>query len=408
MASPADDKERPMISITGPSKIVCGNTAKFIAVTKPENLEGWSVEWRKHLKCTQTRINSNTTKYCGSTEKNLVLQSVCKEDEGGYQAFLSKVSKANTELYVPSNIIFLQAIGELPIFDVWVVTTELKKIRIHYAIKKGPPRGKEIELFKDGVRIWYRNMLLNGGNLDGNHSTISSESSTINHRGNYSCVVTNAVGSVQKDFRIDFPNAEISTEQQPYIGSKTMFTSRIVSCPSPDGAEWQQSNDGKTFESITISKPKYYGSSCEPKSPLLIIPNVTFEDKLYYRLLVWNTIGEQYSNTVFLDVKGDETSERTPTEKELASVSKHIGADFYILGVLLGLTTATIDQIIGTYRHSTQTQILKILLFWKNKNGSQATIGKLLQAVKSHSNAVNILDIERIFQCDKNDDFKNH
>lgn len=91
---------------------------------------------------------------------------------------------------------------ELPIFDVWVVTTELKKIRIHYAIKKGPPRGKEIELFKDGVRIWYRNMLLNGGNLDGNHSTISSESSTINHRGNYSCVVTNAVGSVQKDFRI--------------------------------------------------------------------------------------------------------------------------------------------------------------------------------------------------------------
>lgn len=100
-----------MISITGPSKIVCGNTAKFIAVTKPENLEGWSVEWRKHLKCTQTRINSNTTKYCGSTEKNLVLQSVCKEDEGGYQAFLSKVSKANTELYVPSNIIFLQAIG---------------------------------------------------------------------------------------------------------------------------------------------------------------------------------------------------------------------------------------------------------------------------------------------------------
>lgn len=86
--------------------------------------------------------------------------------------------------------------------------------------------------------------------------------------------------------------------------SKTMFTSRIVSCPSPDGAEWQQSNDGKTFESITISKPKYYGSSCEPKSPLLIIPNVTFEDKLYYRLLVWNTIGEQYSNTVFLDVKG--------------------------------------------------------------------------------------------------------
>lgn len=102
----------------------------------------------------------------------------------------------------------------------------------------------------------------------------------------------------------DVPNAKISTEQQTYIGSETMFTSRIVSCPSPDGVEWQQSNDGKTFDSIIISKPKYYGSSCDPKSPLLIIPKVTFEDKLYYRLLVWNKIGKQYSNTVFLDVKG--------------------------------------------------------------------------------------------------------
>lgn len=105
-------------------------------------------------------------------------------------------------------------------------------------------------------------------------------------------------------FFADVPNVEISTTQEVYFGSKISFTSRIVSCPSPDGAEWQQSNDGNTFKSIIISKPKYYGSSCDPKSPLLIIPKVTFEDKLYYRLLVGNKIGEQYSNTVFLDVKG--------------------------------------------------------------------------------------------------------
>lgn len=98
-----------MISIEGPRKISCGNTAKFIAVTNPGNLEGWSVTWLKHMKCTQMRIISNTEKYYGSTEKNLVIQSVSKEDEGGYQAFLSKVSKANT--HVSSNVIFLQAIG---------------------------------------------------------------------------------------------------------------------------------------------------------------------------------------------------------------------------------------------------------------------------------------------------------
>lgn len=111
--------------------------------------------------------------------------------------------------------------------------------------------------------------------------------------------------TIQKHyFFADVPNVEILTEQEVYYGYNTSFTSRILSCPSPDGAEWQQSNDGETFKSIVISKPKYYGSSCDPKSPFLIIPKVTFEDKLYYRLLVWNKIGEQYSNTVFLDVKG--------------------------------------------------------------------------------------------------------
>lgn len=101
--------EEPMISIEGPNNVLCGHTAKYIVVTTPENLKGWSLTWHKLLKCTQMRINSNAEKYYGSTEKNIVIQSVCKEDEGGYQAILSKDSKPNTS--VSSNVIFLQAIG---------------------------------------------------------------------------------------------------------------------------------------------------------------------------------------------------------------------------------------------------------------------------------------------------------
>lgn len=121
--------EELMISIRGPDNVLCGNTAKFIAVTKPENLEGWSVEWQKLLKCTQTRINSNTEKYHGSTEKNLVIQSVCKEDEGGYQAILSKVSKGNTTLCISSNVIFLQAIGGIFI-NFFLNQTDIVKCRL--------------------------------------------------------------------------------------------------------------------------------------------------------------------------------------------------------------------------------------------------------------------------------------
>lgn len=106
------------------------------------------------------------------------------------------------------------------------------------------------------------------------------------------------------DFIADIPKVKISTEQQVYFGSATTLTSNIFSCPSPDGVEWQKSNDGKTYDSIYIRQSKYNGSNSKHESPLLVIPKVTFEDKLHYRLLVWNKIGEQYSNTVFLNVIG--------------------------------------------------------------------------------------------------------
>lgn len=102
--------EEPKISIEGPTYVVCGNTAIFIAVTTPENLKGWSVTWQKLLKWTKIHINSSTEKYYRSTEKNLVIQSVCKEDEGEYQAILSRDSKAKN-ISVSSNVIFLHATG---------------------------------------------------------------------------------------------------------------------------------------------------------------------------------------------------------------------------------------------------------------------------------------------------------
>lgn len=102
--------EVPKISIEGPKNVLCGNIAKYIALTTPENIKGWTVTWQKLIQCsTQIRINSSTEKYFGSNEKNLVIQSICKEDEGGYQAILSKDSKAN--ISVLSNVIFLQAVG---------------------------------------------------------------------------------------------------------------------------------------------------------------------------------------------------------------------------------------------------------------------------------------------------------
>lgn len=75
----------------------------------------------------------------------------------------------------------------------------MEEIKIHYGVKKRPPYINEIKWIKDGVSILNRNRKYNGGELNDSYFTITSP--TIEDRGNYSCVVKNAVGSVQKDVR---------------------------------------------------------------------------------------------------------------------------------------------------------------------------------------------------------------
>lgn len=69
----------------------------------------WSIKWQKRrggvIKC----IDTNMEKYNGSRKKILVINFVCKEDEGEYQAVLSLES--NGPEYKSRNTIFLHAVG---------------------------------------------------------------------------------------------------------------------------------------------------------------------------------------------------------------------------------------------------------------------------------------------------------
>lgn len=75
----------------------------------------------------------------------------------------------------------------------------------------------------------------------------------------------------------------------------------ISSCPPAEKLEWQKSPDGERFSSIDIRQSKYDGSSDNPYFPFLRISNTTFDDEQYYRVLVWNKIGMEQSNTIFLE-----------------------------------------------------------------------------------------------------------
>lgn len=103
----------------------------------------------------------------------------------------------------------------------------------------------------------------------------------------------------------DIPNATISADNSEVVfRSETKVKSLVASCPKPDGLEWQKSKDGKKFRRIDINKPHYHGSSLNSESPLLLISNTVFKDMRYYRLRVWNKIGEHFSDPEYVDVKG--------------------------------------------------------------------------------------------------------
>lgn len=96
------------------------------------------------------------------------------------------------------------------------------------------------------------------------------------------------------------PSVRIFVDSPICFGSETIIKSEVSSIPTADKFEWQKSKDGDDF--YCIGKQEDFGNTGN-----FTIPKATFADKLYYRLLVWNRIGESFSNTIFLNVTGSMT-----------------------------------------------------------------------------------------------------
>lgn len=101
--------DEPDIFIKGENEIICGGTAQIEAEVRNVESSFWSITWQKRRGNVINCIDTNMEKYSGSTKKKLVINSVCKEDEGEYQAVLSLES--NGPEYKSRNIIRLHAIG---------------------------------------------------------------------------------------------------------------------------------------------------------------------------------------------------------------------------------------------------------------------------------------------------------
>ena len=77
---------------------------------------------------------------------------------------------------------------------------------------------------------------------------------------------------------------------------------------------------------------------------------------------------------------------RTITESELALISSHIGSEWTMLAQLLDIPKSQVQQIEQSHSYSVQVQCQNMLVKWRNKNGSQATVEHLV-------NKLHVLDI---------------
>ncbi|KAK3102666.1 hypothetical protein FSP39_013036, partial [Pinctada imbricata] len=86
---------------------------------------------------------------------------------------------------------------------------------------------------------------------------------------------------------------------------------------------------------------------------------------------------------------------RVPTEKELAKVSRLVGFDFQLLGAELGVDNVKIQHTIMNHQYDAQSQIFHVLLLWKQKDGRNATVGKLMDALRDRN--VDLVKVKEIF-----------
>lgn len=96
----------------GETSVPCGTTACFIADNKLEKEDYLLVSWDRVKGSVRTHINLEDEKYRGSDDTQLIINDVCEEDKGRYQAVISR----NQDVKIFSKEVYLHPTGGIQSF----------------------------------------------------------------------------------------------------------------------------------------------------------------------------------------------------------------------------------------------------------------------------------------------------
>lgn len=95
------------IYVLGDANVLCGETASLEAEITLEEDVYLPISWDRVEGLSRKQLDIKKDKYSGSNSRQLLIHRVCKDDEAGYQAVISK----NQDVKIFSNEVYLRALG---------------------------------------------------------------------------------------------------------------------------------------------------------------------------------------------------------------------------------------------------------------------------------------------------------
>uniref|UniRef100_A0A8W8NYD7 Ig-like domain-containing protein n=2 Tax=Magallana gigas TaxID=29159 RepID=A0A8W8NYD7_MAGGI len=295
------------IYVYGEPDVFCGKTACFEAEITLEDDVILQVSWDRVDRTLRKKINVQDEKYRGSDNSKLLIHNVCKDDEAGYQAVLSR----NIDVKIFSNTVYLHPKGGIPSAD--IVSTSNSKVvcgsdTTFDCTVSGYPSPDVVKWQHSPDGKLFIDLDTDTDKYLRSRSDICSHSllvrkATLKQQGYYQVVVSNSIGKCTSNklfLQVTGSKPNLSEVTCSLHGNSVKLKCDVFlydESPPLNNVYWTK---GVKHIFIATNDGKYAGADIN--DPSLTIYNVNCDDAGEYQLIAVNSVGETWSSVILLGV----------------------------------------------------------------------------------------------------------